>query len=261
MAHRGGPAVWGLSGAFASLKGLLALACLAAFAPVAADAAGLLRRAAPHDPSAICLAEADRAADAAGVPRAVMRAITRTETGRAVEGALKPWPWTVNMEGEGRWFDDLDAALAYVAQEQARGATSFDVGCFQLNHRWHGQAFASVRAMFDPTANADYAARFLLENYAEAGDWTLAAGLYHSRLPEFRDRYAARFAHILARGENAAGPIETARADAPEERAGRRAPSLWRAADPPPRTSGGVGLIALRGGLSPLRGARGPLIN
>ncbi|SEA91595.1 hypothetical protein [Rubrimonas cliftonensis] len=261
MARRGAAAASGLYGALAPLKVLAALACLAAFAPASAGAGGLLRRAAAPDPAATCIAEADRAADKNGVPRAVMRAITRTETGRAVDGALQPWPWTVNMEGVGRWFDDLDAALAYVAREQARGATSFDVGCFQLNHRWHGQAFASVRAMFDPAANADYAARFLVENHAETGDWTLAAGLYHSRTPEFRDRYAARFAHILARGEGAAGPVDTARAEAPGERAGRRAPSLWRAADPPPRTAGGVALVALRGGLSPLRAARGGLIN
>ncbi|NCO17681.1 MAG: lytic transglycosylase domain-containing protein, partial [Alphaproteobacteria bacterium] len=85
------------------------------------------------NPAAICLAVADRAADAHGVPRAVMRALTRTETGRAYGGALQPWPWTVNMEGAGHWFDSRAEALAYVAREQARGARSFDVGCFQLN--------------------------------------------------------------------------------------------------------------------------------
>ena len=97
------------------------------------------------------------------------------------------------MEGAGHWFDAPDQALAYTEQEFARGATSFDIGCFQINYRWHGQYFASIQAMFDPMANATYAARFLRDLYAEHGSWEAAAGAYHSRTPEFAQRYAARF--------------------------------------------------------------------
>lgn len=222
------------------------------------------------DPAAICLAAGDRAADAHGVPRAVMRALTRTETGRAYRGALQPWAWTVNMEGAGHWFDSRAEALAYVAQEQARGARSFDVGCFQLNHRWHGQAFASVEAMFDPAANADYAARFLKGLHKESGAWDAAAGLYHSRTPEFRDRYAARFARILSRGDTETGPVmlaslETAdppraakREAAPARSRDRIRPLMLRTSWTPPNaqavTAGGVSLRILRGGASALRG-------
>jgi hypothetical protein len=150
------------------------------------------------DLGSVCLAAADAAADAARVPRAVLRALTRTETGRSRGGALQPWPWTVNMEGAGHWFDTREEALAYVGREQARGARSFDVGCFQINHRWHGQHFESVEAMFDPAANAAYAARFIAELFAETGDWSRAAGFYHSRTPEFYNRYRSRFDRLHA---------------------------------------------------------------
>ncbi|MGB3148827.1 MAG: transglycosylase SLT domain-containing protein, partial [Paracoccaceae bacterium] len=58
---------------------------------------------------------------------------------------------------------------------------------------WHGENFQSVAHMFDPTANATYAARFLRDLYAEKGSWEAAAGAYHSRTPAYAERYAARF--------------------------------------------------------------------
>lgn len=209
------------------------------------------------DPAAVCLQAAADAGRRHGVPAEVMRAITRTETGRARGGALEPWPWTVNMEGAGRWFDSPAETLAYVRAEQARGARSFDLGCFQVNHRWHGEHFTSLEAMLDPYANGDYAARFLSLLHEETGDWVAAAGLYHSRTPEFRDRYAARFERILSADGGAADETRALRAGR------RRAPALIaRVADAlPPAAAGAIAISVLRGGLSPLRGAAGPLID
>jgi len=146
--------------------------------------------------SGICDQAAIAAARRHDVPPDVLFAITRTETGRLDKGKLRPWPWTVNMEGVGRWFETEDAARAYVFANFKRGARSFDVGCFQINYKWHGNAFRSIDEMFDPDENADYAARFLAKLYAEFGNWSQAAGAYHSRTPEFASRYAARFDRI-----------------------------------------------------------------
>jgi len=88
---------------------------------------------AASDGAAICDAAAAEAARRSGVPVAVLRTITRTETGRPGKsgGGLDPWPWTVNMEGVGKWFDDRATAMAYVRKHHERGARSYDVGCFQ----------------------------------------------------------------------------------------------------------------------------------
>ena len=153
----------------------------------------------PPDLAAICEAAATEAARASGVPISVLKAISLTETGRKRAGAFRPWPWTVNMEGKGVWFDTEDEARAYVYDHYKRGARSFDVGCFQINYRWHGEAFASIDEMFDPMANALYAANFLLELFAESGSWETAAGAYHSRTPMYADRYKARFNDIRSR--------------------------------------------------------------
>lgn len=174
-----------------------ALAALGAFTITIAALAGPAARA-EQDPTVLCDVAAHHASERTGVPLSVLRAIALTETGRKRGGALRPWPWTVNMEGAGRWFDAPEEAERYVATHMDRGARSFDVGCFQLNYRWHGEAFASVAAMFEPEANALYAARFLKRLYAEFGDWSLAAGAYHSRTPEFAERYRKRFDRLRA---------------------------------------------------------------
>lgn len=150
------------------------------------------------NPSDLCLASARTASQETGVPLPLLIAISQTETGRRRNGHTEPWPWTVNMEGEGHWFESRDAALRFAAAGRERGARSFDVGCFQLNYRWHGANFASLEAMFDPDANALYAATFLSRLHAELGDWGLAAGAYHSRTESLAARYRARVEGHLA---------------------------------------------------------------
>ena len=159
----------------------------------------------------LCDRAALQAASETGVPADVLLAITRTETGRTRDGRMRPWPWTVNVEGTGRWFDTRAAALEHAARHRARGARSFDVGCFQINYRWHGQAFGTLDEMFDPLAGARYAARFLSELRAETGSWPAAAGAYHSRTPELAARYRARFERHLATLQEGPPPIPDAR--------------------------------------------------
>lgn len=160
---------------------MLGLAAIAATSPAGAMA--------PDATMALCRNAAIAAADRHGVPREVMLAITQVETRTKRGGQSGPWPWTVNVAGRGDWFDSRAAALLHAQQALAGGEKSFDVGCFQLNYRWHGEHFASVDAMFDPGVSGDYAARFLKDLHAESGDWIAASGHYHSRTPVHATRY------------------------------------------------------------------------
>jgi len=173
-------------------------------APVMPSRAGA---ADPGDPSALCEEAAVFAAQREGVPLSVLQAIALNESGQRRDGHFRPWPWTVNMEGKGMWFVSRAEALTYAEKEYARGARSFDIGCFQINFKWHGDHFRSIDHMFEPLANAVYAARFLRSLYAERGSWEAAAGAYHSLTPEYADRYAARFAEL--RGKLQGGPDQT----------------------------------------------------
>ena len=149
-------------------------------------------------PAQLCDQAARTISAETGVPLDVLRALTRAETGRGLAGQLQPWPWTVNIDGSGIWFDTEAQARQHVFRHFRQGARNFDIGCFQINYRWHGQAFGSIEEMFDPMANARYAARFLLTLHAELGDWTAAVGRYHSRTPAQRDRYLDRYADVRA---------------------------------------------------------------
>lgn len=168
------------------LPGLLV--ALAGFGP-----AGLAQTA-PPDPGAACRAAIATAEREGAVPAGLLQAIGRVESGRRdpLSGQFAPWPWTINAEGRGMFFPTREAAIAEVRQLQARGVRIIDVGCMQVNLHHHPNAFPALEQAFDPLANARYAARFLSELRAGAGDWSRAAGHYHSQTPERADPYRAR---------------------------------------------------------------------
>lgn len=176
----------GLGVVMAALALLFALMANMAFAKAA------------QTPPSLCTTAAQTAADQTGVPLPVLLAITLTETGRKTDGGLQPWPWAINQAGKGHWFSTPDEAVQFAEVQLDLGLRNFDVGCFQVNHRWHSKSFTSTTDMFDPTSNALYAARFLADLYAEHGDWSLSAAAYHSRTPEYADKYRAKFESILA---------------------------------------------------------------
>lgn len=174
----------------------LGLGHLLAAAPVwAVDGA----EGAPEDYSAaLCEQAIANGARRGGVPPEVLHAVALTETGRNTGGRMRPWPWAINREGKGYWFKSQAEALAFGKESLTAGRPSFDVGCVQINYRWHGQAFPSLEQMFDPEYTATYAAQFLRNLYEERGSWSEAAGAYHSLTPDKAGIYRERFDRILA---------------------------------------------------------------
>jgi len=124
------------------------------------------------------------------IPVGLLTAIGLTESGRTVtHGHRTVWPWTVNAAGEGHFFETKKDAVAFVAEKQAAGVDSIDVGCMQVNLKHHPDAFASLDDAFDPATNVAYAADFLTGLRAELNSWIGAARRYHSATPELGDAY------------------------------------------------------------------------
>ena len=117
-----------------------------------------------------------RAARTHSVPLGVLYAVGLSETGR--KGVLHPY--ALNIDGKTVMAADLRNALARFREAKNNGAKLVDVGCMQINHRYHGDKFAGVEAMFDPARNVDYAARFLKELRAREGNWTMAVSRYNA---------------------------------------------------------------------------------
>lgn len=163
--------------------GRMPLALIAVMAPCIA----------PAGDAALCHRAAAVASAETGVPLPVLTAIMGAETGRADgDAAPEPWPWTLHATGQGHWLADAPQARATLADLIAQGERNIDIGCFQINLRWHGTAFASAADMLDPLANARHAAGYLRQLQAETGDWRRAAGAYHSRDPLRAEAYVRR---------------------------------------------------------------------
>lgn len=152
------------------------------------------------DPSTLCETAITSAEYAERLPQRLLGAISVTETGRPDEhGRLRPWPWTINAEGEGHFFETAKDAVDAVKALQAKGVKSIDVGCLQVNLMYHPDAFASLEDAFDPRSNAGYAAKFLNRLYAGGHDWAKAVAAYHSETPALGDAYRVL---VLARWQN-----------------------------------------------------------
>ena len=142
----------------------------------------------------ICRLAADRAERAWRIPRQLLGAIARAESGRydARTRASFAWPWTVQAAGRSRYLPDKASAIAAVRRLRARGVRNIDVGCMQISLLHHGDAFRTLEQAFDPAGNADYAGRFLTALKQELRSWSRAIATYHSRTPALNKPYARK---------------------------------------------------------------------
>ena len=146
------------------------------------------------NPAQVCINEILAAEQRYGIPDNLLLAIGIQEAGRQMNGRLVVWPWTANTNGKGAFFGSKLALEAYVRDMQAQGIRSTDVGCMQINQRWHSDQFASLEAATTPADNVDYAARFLSQLYGETHDWWQAAGRYHSSNEAYSSVYLRKLA-------------------------------------------------------------------
>lgn len=100
-------------------------------------------------------------AESQGLHPLVLYGIAQVESTRP--GLGKPWPWTVNFNGQGRWFDSKLEAMKAVDQALRSGLRNIDVGVMQVNLRWHGHRFNTLNEAFDPRRNIEVAAVILNE--------------------------------------------------------------------------------------------------
>ena len=135
------------------------------------------------DEALLCLNATIAAEEEYEIQPNLLTTIANVESGQWNERLQQrlSWPWTVNVNGKGHYFKTKAEAVAAVKNWQKSGVTSMDVGCMQVNMRFHGKEFASIEDAFDPQKNVNYAARFLKKRYALRKNWMQAATDYHSR--------------------------------------------------------------------------------
>ncbi len=107
------------------------------------------------------------------------------------------WPWTVNYGGKSYYFDSKKEAIKYLTPLLRKGHRNFDVGCMQINYKYHGHNFRSLEEAFSPSHNIKYAAEFLSKTYKKQKAWKISVAKYHGSGPRGQ-RYAQRVYKIAA---------------------------------------------------------------
>ncbi len=134
-------------------------------------------------------------ADAYDLPPEVLYAVALTESARQVDstGNVRPWPWTLNVQGRGHFFDSRQEAEAALQEHFDAGRRSIDIGLMQVNWRYHRQRLGSPQLALDPYHNLRVAAEILHHCHQSRQDWWAAVGCYHApNSPQRADRYRAR---------------------------------------------------------------------
>lgn len=125
------------------------------------------------------------------IPLDTLHSISLKESGRAhsKHKIRLVWPWTVNVEGKGYYFDNKRDAISFVKKQILSGKGSIDIGCMQINLKHHPEAFMSLEQAFDPRKNIEYGASFLRSKYEQLGCWHKAIAHYHSATHELGSKY------------------------------------------------------------------------
>jgi hypothetical protein len=122
-------------------------------------------------------------------------AVALAESGTRVEalGAMRPWPWTLNVQGDGRFYLSRRAATLAFEDALSTGWTSVAVGLMQVSWRYHRRALGHVAGALDRYRNLNVAAAILTACDQAHHDWWAAVGCYHApndpaRAERYRDR-------------------------------------------------------------------------
>ncbi len=132
-----------------------------------------------------CLLYISQVEQAAGIPDNLLAAIAKVESGKwnTPNKRLEPWPWAVQAEGKGYYFNSKEEAIRAIKQLQLKGVRNIDVGCMQVNLGHHGHNFASIEDALDPSKNVGFAGQHLKKLHKASSSWTQAISHYHSATP------------------------------------------------------------------------------
>lgn len=124
----------------------------------------------------------ERIAARYAIPAAMLYAVALAESGKRISSlsARRPWPWTLNIAGEGRYYPTRLVAWRALEATLAAGETNIDIGLMQVNWYYHRQRLGNPWLALQPEHNLSVAAEILKSCYAERGDWWGSIGCYHA---------------------------------------------------------------------------------
>ena len=117
-----------------------------------------------------------------GLPPALLYAVALTESGQSShsEGRFRPWPWSLNIGGNGHYFPSRQMAWQALEEVLTEAKTRVDIGLMQISWRYHRSALGSSWQALDPYHNLRVAAAILRDCHVKHTNWIQTSGCYHA---------------------------------------------------------------------------------
>ena len=122
------------------------------------------------------------------IPKGLLAAIAKVESSNKA--------YAINVGGRPIYSSSIGDAISTAKKYIALGKSNIDLGVMQLNYRWHGNKFTSIKEMLTPEKNITYAARLLCSLYKRHGNWHKAVRHYHSAKLEHSRKYSRKVAMV-----------------------------------------------------------------
>ena len=122
------------------------------------------------------------------LPNKLLTSIALVESGIKKNNDFRSLPWTLNVSGKSIYFDTKEEILSYL-KNNIEKKKSIDVGCMQINTKYHLKNFKDLNQIIEPAENVKYAAIFLSDLYKKYRSWNEAIARYHSSVPNKKKRY------------------------------------------------------------------------
>ena len=136
------------------------------------------------------------------IPKGLLLGIGKAEAIRKINNKFIIWPWTINHAGKSLFFDNKEQMKNYVFKNLKRKDFNIDVGCMQINIKWHKKNFKKISDMFEVNPNISYAASFLKQLKNKHGSWDKAIKHYHSSDPKKNNPYLIKVKSFWKKVEN-----------------------------------------------------------
>lgn len=141
----------------------------------------------------MCGKHIEKAAKKHAIPPEILWGIAKTESTWNRKGEKKgPWPWALNVKGKSYYFTTKKKAVNFLKGLSEKKLNRVDIGCMQINYRYHHQHFKSFKTMINPKKNVMYGASFLKDLYVKNKNWLTAIAHYHSKRKHRGQKYAQK---------------------------------------------------------------------
>ena len=142
-----------------------------------------------------------------GTPASLLYAVALTESGKEVDqsSGYQPWPWTLNVAGNGYFYATRLEAWRALRDWLDQGQRSIDIGLMQVNWRYHQDRLGTPWQALAPYHNLRVGADILTSCYAQSHDWWASVGCYHApghreRAARYRARVVSQWQRLMRRG-------------------------------------------------------------